>query len=273
MSTLTLNQLSSGEKRTGPVSAYTTEGISTRFLVETATEHGFTANTAVTLSGGVFVKAAATKDNMLLFLVTEIVGKQSFIAGTDGFVTTSGLTNDTVYYLSATPGALTTVKPSTYVYPVLYNSGTSGHILLGRPDNYATLNSLIGSYGTRITAVEGVNTAQNNRLSSLEGVSTAQNNRLTALESSGNATLLRITLNGVISPNVGYLTGNTIVHNLNKTAVSFYYGDDLGNDGNVGWDTSQYFSVYSLDTNRVAVTFSITSSVPAAIKNFSTVLV
>lgn len=116
-----------------PITPYSKDGVYTSWLVEKTVEHGFTPTTVLTVSNGDYVKALASKDYMPLFVVKEVVSKLSFVVATSGFIPVTGLTDDTVYFLSPTiPGTLTTVKPASFIYPVLMASKNIGYLLLNR---------------------------------------------------------------------------------------------------------------------------------------------
>lgn len=269
MSTLSLNDFRYADRSTDRDS-------DTSFLVE-GVPHNFAQFDVIAIRAAGWIDlAVANADNIILAVVTKVIGSTSFIISTSGSfyvgnVTDVGLLNNQVYYLSnTTAGKVVTSAPASFVYPVFYTRDNRVYLTIGDVYGGASILSKLNALTVRVTTLEGNLSTLTGRVAAVESVNTTQNNRLAALEANtGASKAIRLTYtyenyrSWSLSTSYGYITGSgvshTLTHNLNmlaNTGKILYYSYDAGQGGDggagLGWQ-HWTFSVFSNSVNTVSL--------------------
>lgn len=108
----------------------------------TKAAHGFVAGDVLTFSAGNYTKAQANSptNSIIVGIVEEVITVDVFVLLVSGYhANMSGLTANTLYYLSpTTAGLLTATRPTAYnqtITPVFYaTSATTGYMLKGNQE-------------------------------------------------------------------------------------------------------------------------------------------
>ena len=241
----------------------------TSFLITFSTPHNFVPFDVLTVQGTELVKPIADKDNIVLGVVTKVIGAHSIILSVSGSfyvpdVTTLGLTPEKAYYLSNTiPGKVQATPPASYVYPVFYTRKDRIYLTLNMVYGGASILSKLNALTARVTSLESRMTAVENKpvpqnvVRLVLTITVAGNNmrsaNITYTSSIGyvkrNATNIWRTSTG------GHDYGGwgiIVTHNLGKYlqdwSDQWYY---QGSDGGDGGGYSGYIlrDVYSIDGN------------------------